>query len=71
MYPNEGYLCIAPFYDEQLYSEQVRKVNFWDNTNFHGFNLSSVKEQALDEKLRQPIIEIYDPTTQYFYVLNL
>ena len=65
MFPTEAYLCVAPFYDERLYSEQVNKTNFWNNTSFYGFDLTALKKQALEEKFRQPIIETYDPKTQY------
>jgi histone-arginine methyltransferase CARM1 len=64
MFPTEAYLCIAPFYDEKVYNEQANKCNFWNNTNFYGFDLSGLKKQALEEKFRQPIIETYDPNTQ-------
>lgn len=64
MFPSEANFCVAPFYDEKLYNEQINKCNFWNNTNFYGFDLSVLKKQALEEKFRQPIIETYDPNTQ-------
>lgn len=70
MYPSEAYLCVAPFYDEKLFTEQLNKTNFWNNTSFYGFDLSELKKQAVDEKLRQPIIETYDPKTQYAFTLD-
>ncbi len=63
MYPSEAYLCVAPFYDERLYNEQVGKTTFWNCTSFFGFDLTGLRAQALDEKLKQPIIETYDPKT--------
>lgn len=65
MFPSEAYLCIAPFYDERLYSEQVNKTTFWANTSFYGFDISTLRTQATQEKFRQPVIETYDPKTQY------
>lgn len=64
MFPSEAYLCVAPFYDERLYNEQLNKTLFWTNTSFYGFDISSLRAQAIQEKFRQPIIECYDPRTQ-------
>lgn len=64
MYPSEAYLCIAPFYDDRLYNEQLNKAVFWNNVSFYGINLTALKNQAVIEKFRQPIIESYDPQTK-------
>lgn len=61
MYPASAHLCIIPFYDEAIYNEQMAKCTFWDNTSFHGVNLTALKEKALEEKFSQPIIDTYDP----------
>eukprot|EP00826_Nyctotherus_ovalis_P038932 TRINITY_DN3694_c0_g1_i10.p1 TRINITY_DN3694_c0_g1~~TRINITY_DN3694_c0_g1_i10.p1 ORF type:complete len:336 (-),score=95.08 TRINITY_DN3694_c0_g1_i10:136-1143(-) len=63
MYPSEAFLCVAPFYDERLYNEQLNKTIFWNNISFYGINLNALKNQAVAEKFRQPIIESYDPQT--------
>jgi histone-arginine methyltransferase CARM1 len=65
MYPSQAFLCVAPFYDEALYNEQMNKTTFWGNSNFYGFDLSTLRPQAVLEKFRQPLIEVYDPKTQY------
>jgi histone-arginine methyltransferase CARM1 len=65
MYPSQAYLCIAPFYDEGLYNEQLGKASFWASTNFSGYDLSILYPQAVGEKFRQPIIEAYNPKNQY------
>ena len=65
MFPSEAHLCVAPFYDERVFNEQSNKTLFWKNKSFYGFDLSVLHEQALAEKFRQPIVEIYDPKTQY------
>lgn len=44
MFPTEAYLCIAPFYDSAVYSEQLNKTTFWNNNNFYGLDLSIVME---------------------------
>lgn len=64
MFPSEAYLCIAPFYDEKLFNEQLNKTLFWSNNSFYGFDISTLRTQAIHEKFRQPIIETYDPKTQ-------
>ena len=64
MFPTEAYLCIAPICDIQLYNDQLNKTIFWGNNSFYGFNLTALKERAIFEKLRQPIIASYNPRTQ-------
>jgi histone-arginine methyltransferase CARM1 len=60
MYPTQGDLYVAPFNDEALYMEQVSKANFWSQTSFYGIDLSSLKQQALDEYFKQPIVDTFD-----------
>jgi len=67
MYPCEADFCIAPFSDEKLYMEQSTKPSFWENKSFYGFDLTVLKDQAFNEKFRQPILELYDHKTQYFF----
>ena len=71
MFPCEADLCIALFTDEKIYNEQLSKTNFWDSKDFYGFDMSVLKEQAVYEKFRQPIIELYDPQTQYIFLAHL
>jgi histone-arginine methyltransferase CARM1 len=42
--------------DEALYMEQIQKVNFWHQECFHGVNLSMLRNEALKEYFRQPIV---------------
>jgi len=57
-------MFFIPFSDEALYKEQLLKVSFWDNQNFFGLDMTCLKEEALREKFRQPVIDIYDPNIQ-------
>lgn len=43
MYPASAHLCALPFYDEALYKEQLAKTTFWDNRNFHGLDMTVLK----------------------------
>ena len=52
MFPSAAHLCIAPFYDTQLYQEQATKADFFENRNFHGIDLSVLQPKARMEKLR-------------------
>lgn len=61
MFPATAHLCVIPFYDEAIYNEQMNKCTFWDNTNFYGLNLTTLKEKAIKEKFSQPIIDTFDP----------
>ena len=56
MFPSRGDLHVAPFTDEALYMEQFNKVNFWYQEYFHGVNLSSLRNSAMTEYFRQPIV---------------
>jgi hypothetical protein len=56
MFPSRGDLHVAPFQDEALYMEQINKVNFWYQDYFHGVNLSCLRDAAMKEYFRQPIV---------------
>jgi len=60
MFPSRGDLHVAPFTDEALYMEQFNKVNFWYQEYFHGVNLSSLRNSAMTEYFRQPIVDTFD-----------
>jgi len=56
MYPSQGDLHVAPFTDEALYMEQFTKANFWYQESFHGVNLTCLREAAVAEYFKQPIV---------------
>ena len=58
MFPSRGDLHVAPFQDEALYMEQINKVNFWYQDYFHGVNLSCLRDAAMKEYFRQPIVSL-------------
>uniref|UniRef100_T1JIP0 type I protein arginine methyltransferase n=1 Tax=Strigamia maritima TaxID=126957 RepID=T1JIP0_STRMM len=60
MYPCRGDLHIAPFTDDTLYMEQFSKANFWYQQAFHGVDLSSLRQAAMKEYFRQPIVDTFD-----------
>ncbi|XP_039258312.1 histone-arginine methyltransferase CARM1-like [Styela clava] len=60
MFPTIGDLHIAPFSDEQLYMEQFTKANFWYQQSFHGIDLSPLRDDAVNEYFRQPIVDTFD-----------
>jgi histone-arginine methyltransferase CARM1 len=64
MYPSSSVMYFIPFCDESLYKEQITKVSLWDNQNFYGLNMTCLKEEALKEKFRQPVVDIHDPIIQ-------
>jgi histone-arginine methyltransferase CARM1 len=57
-------MFFMPFIDENLYKETLSKVSLWESDNFYGINMTVLKDDALKEKFRQPIIDIYDPNIQ-------
>jgi len=60
MYPTKGDLFVAPFTDDALFMEHFGKSNFWCQTNFYGVNLTNIRQAALQEYFRQPIVDTFD-----------
>lgn len=60
MFPSRGDLHVAPFCDEALYMEQYNKANFWYQTSFHNVDLSILRDAAMKEYFRQPIVDTFD-----------
>lgn len=60
MFPSRGDLHIAPFSDASLYMEQLNKANFWYQQSFHGVDLASLRDAAVKEYFRQPIVDTFD-----------
>ncbi|CAF2496111.1 unnamed protein product [Rotaria sp. Silwood2] len=60
MYPTAGDLYVTPFTDEALYMEQVGKANFWYQQSFYGVDLTTLRDLALDEYFKQPIVDNFD-----------
>ncbi|UJR24979.1 hypothetical protein I4U23_006342 [Adineta vaga] len=60
MYPTTGDLYVTPFTDEALYMEQVGKANFWYQQSFYGVDLTTLRDPALDEYFKQPIVDNFD-----------
>ncbi len=56
MFPTQGDLHITPFTDESLYMEQFSKANFWYQQSFHGVDLSTLRQAAVTEYFKQPIV---------------
>jgi len=61
LFPNKCNLCIAPFHDQTLYSDMTSRDTFWKNSNFYGVDLSGGAPRALEETLRQPVVDYIDP----------
>ncbi|KAI0984340.1 hypothetical protein GJ496_003977 [Pomphorhynchus laevis] len=60
MFPSTGILFITPFTDEGLYMEQMSKCNFWAQTSFYGVDLSTLRDEAIREYFRQPVVDNFD-----------
>lgn len=60
MFPSIGDLHISPFTDEALYMEQFQKANFWYQQSFHGVDLSALRDDAVAEYFRQPVVDTFD-----------
>lgn len=60
MYPTKGDLYVAPFTDDALFMEHFGKSSFWCQTSFYGVNLTALRQNALQEYFRQPIVDTFD-----------
>ncbi|CAF2458198.1 unnamed protein product [Rotaria sp. Silwood2] len=60
MYPTTGDLYVTPFTDEALYLEQVGKANFWYQQSFYGVDLTTLRDKALEEYFKQPVVDNFD-----------
>lgn len=56
MYPSSGSIILAPIADEQLFQEQIAKIQFWNTTNFYGIDLTPAIELAYMEYFSQPVV---------------
>jgi type I protein arginine methyltransferase len=56
MYPSSGSIILAPIADEQLFQEQISKIQFWNTTNFYGLDLTPAVELAYNEYFSQPVV---------------
>lgn len=56
MFPSKAVLYFSLFNDEALYLEQYQRFSFWYQENFHGVNLSALKDESINECFRQPIV---------------
>lgn len=61
MFPSTGDMILAPFTDDDLFKEQLAKLTFWENTDFYGIDLSSIRETAAAECFAQPIVGYVAP----------
>ncbi|CAF0787914.1 unnamed protein product [Adineta steineri] len=60
MFPTTGDLYVTPFTDEALFMEQVGKANFWYQQSFYGVDLTTLRDAAIDEYFKQPIVDNFD-----------
>ncbi|XP_032243149.2 histone-arginine methyltransferase CARMER [Nematostella vectensis] len=60
MFPTQGDLHIAPFFDDALYLEHFSKANFWYQNSFYGVDLSTLRQAALKEYFKQPVVDTFD-----------
>lgn len=61
MYPSTGSIILGQLCDDSAYQEQINKIAFWDNDDFFGVKLSSVKGLASKEYFSQAIIGVVNP----------
>ena len=61
MFPSTGTLYLSVFSDDGLYKEMKGKSKFWNQEDFYGFDISTLKADAQREVFNQPVVG-YIPT---------
>ncbi|KAF1779314.1 S-adenosyl-L-methionine-dependent methyltransferase [Phytophthora cactorum] len=61
MFPSIGTMFMSPFSDDSIYREQMAKVAFWQQQDFYGVNLSSLRARAMDNHFSQPVVGYFPP----------
>ncbi|TDH67635.1 uncharacterized protein CCR75_006551 [Bremia lactucae] len=61
MFPSIGTMFMSPFTDETIYREQMAKVAFWQQQDFYGINLSTLRTRALANHFSQPVVGYFSP----------
>ncbi|KAG7396702.1 Histone-arginine methyltransferase carm1 [Phytophthora boehmeriae] len=61
MFPSIGTMFMAPFSDDSIYREQMAKVAFWQQQDFYGVNLSSLRARATENHFSQPVVGYFPP----------
>uniref|UniRef100_H3GC39 type I protein arginine methyltransferase n=1 Tax=Phytophthora ramorum TaxID=164328 RepID=H3GC39_PHYRM len=61
MFPSTGTMFVSPFSDDSIYREQMAKVAFWQQQDFYGVNLSSMRARAVENHFSQPVVGYFPP----------
>ena len=62
MFPSRSTIYLAPFCDEALFAEQYNKTLFFAQNEFHGVDLTPLRDAALRSYFSQPIVDAFDPS---------
>ncbi|CAH8648674.1 unnamed protein product [Dicrocoelium dendriticum] len=60
MFPTVANLYIVPFSDDALFAEQFARAYVWYQQNFHGMDLTALRNAVLAEYFNQPIVDTFD-----------
>lgn len=63
MFPSSGSIYVAPFSDISLLADTISKIEFWENKDFFGVDLSSLLTAATAGQVSQVVIGAVDPKT--------
>ena len=63
MFPTLGSIIFAPLTDDVLYREQLGKIEFWQNKDFFGIDLSATTGRANIEYFSQPVVGTFPSTS--------
>merc|ERR1719282_699107 len=63
MLPSGGKIIAAPFSNAELRRLQLEKTAFWNQSDFHGLNLTVLRERAIAEELQKAFVGQVDPKT--------
>eukprot|EP00043_Microstomoeca_roanoka_P013338 m.130722 g.130722 ORF g.130722 m.130722 type:complete len:503 (+) comp15728_c0_seq2:125-1633(+) len=61
MFPTQSTLFVCPFSDSNVFIEAYQKASFWQTREFHGIDLTSLYDDAVNEYISQPCVEQVNP----------
>ncbi|KAG0350728.1 hypothetical protein BGZ54_003665, partial [Gamsiella multidivaricata] len=61
LFPNKGTMYLAPFTDAGLFTETMGRARFWEQTTFHGVDLTPLYPDAKAELFNQPVVGHFEP----------
>ena len=63
MFPSRSCIYLSPFTDSQGFIDMMGKARFWEQSDFFGVNLDSLRETSILHYFTQPVVGNFDAKT--------